>query len=483
MSQLPRIINILPLGDSITDGAGTHSGYRFFLHNLLIKSGISFRFVGPKKTVDPRMADRYQNHAGYGGNTIGPDNSRSGNIFSRLPDVMKSDVDIVLLMMGRNNYFQAIDLDRIDEVYYNFVHEVIKYKPDAHIFVGTMNYSKAGNSPDDPALSGLNALLPSVCDKLKAEGHNVYFVDIATCSNLGQVDFKPYDNTHPNDIGQEKIAKVWFDNILPIAKKLNEQTEERSDDVKVSGLKLNQSELSLKVGDEYQLATVFLPETPYEFTTLWESNSDAVTIDSLGRITAKKCGNATITATHVKSGLTAKCNVSVNEAVVEQESVIVDGLFSNADNWTGDTSMISDNKIVMWFIRRELSVSTKEKFNLSNRFKVRLDYMVNDNRGVPFGNYLSFKLGGLEVRIIDGVTSAQVLFNGEVLGEWNSYHEIETRTYTLCYDNGQITLLKGGETLITVNKCIDFTPSSLEIYSNEGERFCVIGNISISNII
>ena len=166
MSQLPRIINILPLGDSITDGAGTHSGYRFFLHNLLIKSGISFRFVGPKQTVDPRMADRYQNHAGYGGNTIGPDNSRNGNIFSRLPDVMKSDVDIVLLMMGRNNYFQAIDLDRIDEVYYNFVHEVIKYKPDAHIFVGTMNYSKAGNSPDDPALSGLNALLPSVCPKI-----------------------------------------------------------------------------------------------------------------------------------------------------------------------------------------------------------------------------------------------------------------------------------------------------------------------------
>lgn len=483
MSMLPKIINILPLGDSITDGAGTHSGYRFFLHNLLIKSGINFRFVGPKKAFDPRMADRYQYHAGYGGNTIGPDNSKNGNIFSRLPDIMKSDVDIILLMMGRNNYFQGIDLDRIDEVYYNFVHELLKYKPDAHIFIGTMNYSKAGNSPDDPALSGLNSLLPSVCDKLKAEGRNVYFVDIATGSNLGEVDFKLYDNTHPNDIGQEKIAKVWFDSILPITKKLNEEVEERSDDIKVSELKLNRSELSLKVGDEYQLSPIFAPEKPCEFTTLWESNSDAITVDSLGRITAEKSGNATVTAKHIASGLIAKCDICVNDAVVQKESIIADNLFSSADNWVGDTQMISENRILMWFIRKDFKISTKEKFDLTNRFKVSLNYFATDNKGVPFGNYLSFKLGDLEVRIIDGITSAQVLFNGEVIGEWSSYPEIENRTYSLCYDNGKITLLKGGETLINVNKCINFDPSSFELYSNEGERFCIIENITISNII
>ncbi|MBQ5890677.1 MAG: hypothetical protein IIW73_06985, partial [Clostridia bacterium] len=78
MNSNKEVINILPIGDSITDGAGTHSGYRFFLHNLLYKSGINFRFAGPKKAHDPRMPERYYYHAGYGGNTIGPDNSRNG---------------------------------------------------------------------------------------------------------------------------------------------------------------------------------------------------------------------------------------------------------------------------------------------------------------------------------------------------------------------------------------------------------------------
>ncbi len=482
MSKQPKIINILPLGDSITDGAGTHSGYRFFLHNMLIESGISFRFVGPKKAFDPRMPDRYQYHAGYGGNTIGPDNSKSGSIFSRLPDVMKSDVDIVLLMMGRNNYFQGIDLDRIDEVYYNFVHEVLKYKPHAHIFIGTMNYSKAGNTPDDPALSGLNALLPSVCDKLKAEGHNVYFVDIATRSNLGNIDFYNHDNTHPNDIGQEKIARVWFDSILPLAKELNDKSAD-CDDIKVEKLCLDNSRLDLKVGESYQLSPLFLPEKPYEFTTVWTSDNNSVTVDTLGRVTAEKCGNATITAKHISSGLTAKCEIRVEDAIIEKETVIADKLFESADNWLGDNNMVNENKILMWFIHKDFKIATKEKFKLSNRFKFRFNYFITDNKGIKFGNYFSFKFGGLEVRFIDGMTSAQILFENEVLGEWESYPEIENRVYSLCYDNGEITLSKEGERLIHATKNIDFVPSSVEIYSNEGERFCIIENISISDII
>ncbi len=484
MSLLPRIINILPLGDSITDGAGTHSGYRFFLHNLLIENGISFRFVGPKKAFDPRMADRYQCHAGYGGNTIGPDNSRSGSIYSRLPDVLKSDIDIVLLMMGRNNYFQKIDLDRIDEVYYNFVHEILKHKPNVHIFIGTMNYSKAGNSPDDPALSGLNKLLPAVCEKLKGEGYNVHFTDIATRSNLGKADFKPWDNTHPNDIGQEKIARVWFEDILPLAKMLNEETENRENEVTVKEFCINENELNLCEGEEYQLKPIFTPENPYEFTTLWSSdNTDIVDIDSLGRITAKKCGSAAVTGKHIASGLVSHCKIDVAETKKLDEKVFFANAYSDADNWTGNTEMIKDNKILMWFIRKDFTVLTKEEFAVSNRFKIKLVYEINDNKGILFNNFIALKLGGLEMRLYDGVTSAQILFDGEVLGEWKSYPEINAKTYTLFYDNGDITLSKGGEKLISVNKTIEFSPSKLELYSSEGERFCIIDDITISNII
>lgn len=481
MSLNNYIINILPIGDSITDGAGTHSGYRFFLHNLLYKSGINFRFAGPKKAHDPRMPERYYYHAGYGGNTIGPDNSRNGNIFSRLPDILKEKIDIALLMMGRNNYFQSIDLDKIDEVYYNFIKEMLLYQPEMHIFVGSMNYSKAGNSPNDPALSGLNRLLPDVCEKLKNEGHNVYFVDIAGITNLGEVDFKPHDNTHPNDIGQEKIAKAWFDAILPILKDMNKPDDNQ---IRVKEFRLNKNRLTLNANDEFQMLPVFTPSNPDEFTVIWSSSdSDTVKIDSLGRVTAVKPGKATIYGECIDGGFISSCEIEVTEAKTVNTSVIFDNAFSNRENWTGDIERIGDNNIIMWFIRKDYKINTVQKFTPSNNFMLHVKYEITDNKGIYFGNYTSFKFNNLEMRIIDGASSFEVRYNGEILATHNSYFEIEPRTYTLKYYNGRIEMYKGGELIISVDKQIELSSSHIELYSSEGERFCMINDLKLVEII
>ena len=480
MNSNNDVINILPIGDSITDGAGTHSGYRFFLHNLLYKSGINFRFAGPKKAHDPRMPERYYYHAGYGGNTIGPDNSRSGNIFSRLPDILKEKVDIALLMMGRNNYFQSIDLDRIDEVYYNFIKEMLSYQPKMHIFVGTMNYSKAGNSPNDPALSGLNRLLPDVCKKLQNEGHNIYFVDIASITNLGEVDFKPHDNTHPNDIGQEKIAKAWFDAILPIAKELNKPEDNK---IRIQNFSLNKKKLNLKVDEEFQMMPIFTPSNPDEFTVLWSSSdNDTVKIDSLGRVTALKPGNATIYGECIDGEFVSSCEIEVTEAKTVNTSIIFDNAFSNREDWYGDTDRIGDNNILMWFIRNDYRINTVEKFNPSDNFMLQMKYEITDNKGIYFNNYTSLKFNNLEMRIVDGASSFEILYNGEILATHSSYFEIEPRTYTLKYSNGKIEMYKGGELIISVDKEIKLSSSDIELYSNEGERFCIISDLKLVEI-
>lgn len=475
------VINILPIGDSITDGAGTHSGYRFFLHNLLYKNGINFRFAGPKKAHDPRMPERYYYHAGYGGNTIGPDESRSGNIFSRLPEILKERIDIALLMMGRNNYFQSIDLDRIDEVYYNFVKEMLSYQPDMHIFVGTMNYSKAGNSPDDPALSGLNRLLPDVCKKLKDEGHNVYFVDIAGITNLGEVDFKPHDNTHPNDIGQEKIAKAWFDAILPIANELNKPDNNQ---IHIEKIRFDNEKVTLSVDDEFQMQPIFTPSNPDEFTVLWSSNdNDTVKIDSLGRISALKPGCATIFAECIDGGYKTSCEITVKEKKPIGATTVFDNALSNKENWQGDVDLIGDNNIIMWFIRRDYKINTKEKFNPSDNFELQMRYEITDNKGIEFKNYTSLKFRKLEMRIIDGATSFELYYDGNLLATHKSYCEIEPRTYKLRYNNGQIEMYKGGELIISVKKDIAAFSSDIELYSCEGERFCIISDIKLFEIV
>ena len=480
MNSSNEVINILPIGDSITDGAGTHSGYRFFLHNLLYRSGINFRFAGPKKAHDPRMPERYYYHAGYGGNTIGPDNSKSGNVFSRLPDILKEKVDIALLMLGRNNYFQSIDLDRIDEVYYNFIKEMLSYQPKMHIFVGSMNYSKAGNSPDDPALSGLNQLLPDVCKKLKDEGHNVYFVDIATITNLGKVDFKPYDNTHPNDIGQEKIAKAWFDAILPIA---NEMNKPDNNQIHVENFHLSKEKLTLNTNEEFHLFPIFTPSNPDEFTVLWSSSdSDVVKVDSLGRITALKEGSATIYGECLDGGFISSCEVKANNAIPIETSAIFENSFSDKEKWVGNVNYIDRDNIILWFIRNQFKINTVEKLTSSDKFLLQFEYEVTDNKGLYFDTYTSLKFSNLEMRIYDGSTRFEVLYNDEILATHNSFFDIEARTYKLLYNKGKIEMFKGGEIIISTEREIELSPSDIELYSNEGERLCVISNIKLLNI-
>ena len=481
MNSNKEVISILPIGDSITDGAGTHSGYRFFLHNLLYKSGINFRFAGPKKAHDPRMPERYYYHAGYGGNTIGPDNSRNGNVFSRLPEILKERIDIALLMLGRNNYFQCIDLDRIDEVYYNFIKEMLSHQPEMHIFVGSMNYSKAGNSPNDPALSGLNRLLPGVCDKLKNEGHNVYFVDIATITNLGPVDFKPYDNTHPNDIGQEKIAKAWFNAILPVVKELNKPDHNQ---IRIENFRLNTDNLKLKVNEEFHLLPIFTPSNPDEFTVLWSSSDNqTVKVDTLGRITASKEGKATIYGECLNGGFISSCDIEVSKAIPRKMAPIFECSFSDKEKWTGNVNYIDNNNVILWFIRSQCKINTVKKLTSSNKFILQFEYEVTDNKGKYFGTYTSLKFNGLEMRIYDGTTKFEVRYNDEILATHNSFFDIEARTYRMEYNNGKISLYKGGETIISVDKEIELSPSDIELYSNEGERLCIISNIKLFNLL
>ena len=50
-----RQVNITCIGDSITHGVGTFSGYRYYLYENLYKQGLKFNFVGPYTTNEPRL--------------------------------------------------------------------------------------------------------------------------------------------------------------------------------------------------------------------------------------------------------------------------------------------------------------------------------------------------------------------------------------------------------------------------------------------
>ena len=82
--------------------------------------------------------------------------------------------------------------------------------------------------------------------------------------------------------------------------------------VRVTGITVNPTSISLKEGESYQLTATIIPEDAGNKKVSWSSSSDAVAvIDNSGKVTGVKAGSATITATTEDGGKKATCSISV----------------------------------------------------------------------------------------------------------------------------------------------------------------------------
>lgn len=83
--------------------------------------------------------------------------------------------------------------------------------------------------------------------------------------------------------------------------------------VKVTGVSLDKSNLSLIVGQAAELIATINPSGDTNKSVTWTSDNTSVAIvDSLGKVTAKGYGTATINVKTADGGYTASCTVSVN---------------------------------------------------------------------------------------------------------------------------------------------------------------------------
>lgn len=86
----------------------------------------------------------------------------------------------------------------------------------------------------------------------------------------------------------------------------------------VTGVKINPSSASLKVGNTQQFTASVLPANATNKTVTWSSsNSGIASVDASGKVTAKSAGTATITAKTADGGYTATAIVTIQDTVVE----------------------------------------------------------------------------------------------------------------------------------------------------------------------
>ena len=87
--------------------------------------------------------------------------------------------------------------------------------------------------------------------------------------------------------------------------------------IPVSGVSLNKTSLSMKVGETQTLTATVTPSNATDKSMKWSSsNTSVATVSSSGVVTAKKAGNATVTVKTNDGGKQATCSVTVKETTM-----------------------------------------------------------------------------------------------------------------------------------------------------------------------
>ncbi len=484
-------VRIACIGDSITQGSGTYSGYRYYLYRDLISNGATFTYVGSERSADPRLPGNYQFHGGYGGAFIGPNtDGKNRSTYDHLGNYLGGGADIALIMIGHNNYFHRIDVDNMTEVYSNFVRRICELSPGITVYCATIVNSAKGTAPDTEKgydENGINKLLPSIVENLCKEGLDVRFVDLRAKSNLsGETgDFDGGDNTHPNEQGQEKMAAVWCDAILDQVLEINDKGDKSAEKViRPSSIAISEKSLSVFKDSKIRLSATVKPSDAKCTGVMWESSDESVaTVDTFGVVSGLKSGTATITAKTIDGGIADTCEVTVSkdESAPSYKTFLSEQFTKDA--WDGEEAAgFGGGGWYRYFPGGNAkSVTTKVAYEAGNNFMINMAYAAEQNVGISTTNpgyFVSFSYGEYELRVFNCGGTVKLFKNGAEVGSKTTEYKLKRHLYGMSYRDGKITVHCDYETLFTVKGKLP-TSSKITVVSSEPSRVSHIQAIII----
>ena len=197
LSEVPTI-RIMPVGDSITDGAGAAGGYRLPLYRVLTNAGFNVDYVGTQTDNGaPGLPD--PDHEGHGGWRIDQIDSIIVSAFDSI-----DDPDVILLLIGTNDYGQGYDpanaINRLEAL----IVKMATNRPYAKIIVA--NLLVRGEPYNTQIQTSFNPYIPALVQRQRAAGREVYFTDLRSAVPLSDMP----DQLHPDALGYAKMATNWF---------------------------------------------------------------------------------------------------------------------------------------------------------------------------------------------------------------------------------------------------------------------------------
>src|SRR5713226_8444984 len=198
----PPPIRILPLGDSITYGYAVPGGYRLPLYQLLTNAGYNVDFTGTQTDNGaPALPD--PDHEGHSGWTIRGINAIATDVLAST-----DDPDVILLLIGVNDYNQNDDLANAHTRLQGLAENLATNRPYAKIIVA--NLLATTLQPQDVEIqTTFNPFVPMIASNEQALGHQIYFDDLRSALTTNDLA----DGLHPTQIGYNKMATNWFANL------------------------------------------------------------------------------------------------------------------------------------------------------------------------------------------------------------------------------------------------------------------------------
>ncbi|WP_344024824.1 FG-GAP-like repeat-containing protein [Streptomyces luteireticuli] len=192
----------MPLGDSITQGAGSSTGssYRDELYNQLVPHAESLQFVGTGRLPGAVGLD----HEGHPGWRI---DELSDNVERWLA---AADPNVVLLNIGTNDMDQNYDVDSAPMRLGALIDQITTAAPGITVLVSSLVPSK--DPQVEQRVNKFNLAVPQLVAERQRRGLSVEFVDMSevTTEDLA-------DRLHPNDRGYLKMASGFYRGIAKVA--------------------------------------------------------------------------------------------------------------------------------------------------------------------------------------------------------------------------------------------------------------------------
>ena len=184
----------------------------------------------------------------------------------------------------------------------------------------------------------------------------VYSQIAMTSANKDKYTYNPNskkgDGVHPNETWYRTFYSPVVDQALQNQGIGSITASEAPEVVAVTGVKLDQTTLTLDAGDSAQLTATVQPTNATNKSVTWSANNSNVSVSG-GKVTAKTAGSSVVTVTTADGGYTAQCNVTVNKSTAtdhtELASLSLDG------NCYFDTEIMPDE-----------NTNTKAKWNLQS---------------------------------------------------------------------------------------------------------------------